>query len=375
MKKIVVVTNSMVYGGIEKSLIELLHYLIINNDVTLILASKNGELFSKIPEKVKIKIMYKGQKKNLLKMYYKLRLRTTKNFSKECNILTKIYDHDDETYDLAIAYSTPVSLPNYYVIRNLIAKKKIMYLHNDIDRISVSPLSSKLLFRKYDNIIAVSYNCKKSFIELFPELSNKVIILENLVDETNILKLSYEPIIPKTFDRGFIHICTVGRIEREKGQDIVPEVLFLLKQKRYNVKWHLIGDGSLVKTITDRADELKVSDMMVFEGYQDNPYKYMRSSDIYVQTSRQEGFCITLKEAKILRKIIISTDFPTAYEQINNNINGVIVPFDPLSLATAVIKIIEDNKMRNTLLNNLIHIDNRTSYDALDKFLEEVFDE
>lgn len=149
----------------------------------------------------------------------------------------------------------------------------------------------------------------------------------------------------------------------------------MLKQKRYNVKWHLIGDGSLVKTITDRADELKVSDMIVFEGYQDNPYKYMRSSDIYVQTSRQEGFCITLKEAKILRKIIISTDFPTAYEQINNNINGVIVPFDPLSLATAVIKIIEDNKMRNTLLNNLIHIDNRTSYDALDKFLEEVFDE
>ena len=374
MKKIVVVANQMVIGGIEKSLIELLSFLTRSYDVTLILSSVGGDLFSKIPGKVKVKLMWdkkKCTKFKLLKCKFLAGgLKCCRNYAQECNLLTKIYDKEKNKYDLAIAYGTPVSLPNYYVINNISSRKRIMYIHNDVKEINISTRLSENIYRRFDKFVAVSESARKSFIDFFPYLKDKVIVLENLINRNEIMQLSKEP-LEKNFSNDYIHICTVGRIEFEKGQDIIPTVLQLLKKDNLKVKWHLIGDGSIKKNIQKKALNFDVSDMIIFEGFQQNPYKFISCSDIYVQTSRQEGFGITLKEAKCLNKIIITTNFPCAYEQIVDNQTGFIVSYDSVQIAGAIKRVIYDDVLKNRIVSNLCSRKKLDDIDRLKEFLEE----
>lgn len=363
VKKIVIVTNKMVVGGIEKALIEMLGVLSKKYEVTLVLNSKGGELFDRIPTNVKIVYM-QDQKvsKNIItkfismikRTFYKISLRFVNNYAKECEILTKIYPKSSTNYNLAIAYSSPVSLSNYYVINNINAEKKVMFLHNDVKEINISPIYSKNLYDCFDKIFAVSENCKNSFIKFFPNLEQKTDVMYNLINIEEINFLAKQK-LNETWKKNDneIHLCTVGRLEYEKGQDIIPSILVKFKNIDRRIKWHLVGDGSLKNQIVKEAEEKNVLDMIVFEGYQENPYPYIQNCDIYVQTSRQEGFGITLTEAKILKKVIVSTNFLCAYEQIANNENGLIVGFDADSLSNAIINLFQNDNLKNKFIRNL----------------------
>ena len=83
----------------------------------------------------------------------------------------------------------------------------------------------------------------------------------------------------------------------------------------------------------------------------------MKNCDIYVQTSRQEGYCITLLEAKILKKIIITTNFPCAYEHINDKKNGLIVEFDSNEISNAIDLIINNKEISQKLSANISSFD------------------
>lgn len=378
MKKIIIVSNKMVYGGIEKSLLELLNLLYKKYDITLVLNSLDGELFSEIPDEVHVKRMFdyssffefflenKSIISRIVKIYRYIHIKLSRSYDSECLAISRLYPCIKEKYDLAIAYSTPVSLPNYYVIHNIIAKKKIMFIHNDIKEINISPLNSRKVYSKYDTILAVSNHAKASFIDIFPELNDKVQVFYNLVNSSKIKRLSLEEIDLKPTNA--IKLCTVGRLEYEKGQDIIPKIIKNLNNKGIKVKWYLVGDGEIRNRIEKNAKIEGVEDEIEYVGFQSNPYKYMRVADIYVQTSRQEGFCITLTEAKILNKIIITTNFPCAYEQIDNKVNGIIVDFNDIRIADAIANIINDKKMREKIKNALKLIDN-SQIELIDEFL------
>ena len=75
-------------------------------------------------------------------------------------------------------------------------------------------------------------------------------------------------------------------------------------------------------------------------GMQPNPYPYMAAADIYVQTSRFEGFGLTIAEAKILGKPIVSTNFDVVHDQLKHEVNGLIAEMTPESLAEEVLRFI-----------------------------------
>ena len=332
-------------------------------DVTLVLNSLGGELYNNIPDNVKIRKMYSysnffqyliNEKRilNKVKILYKfLKLKFNKSYDKECRLLTTIYPKIDYTFDIAIAYSTPISLSNYYVIYNVNAKKKIMFIHNDMSMISLSPFESKELFQYFDNFVAVSKHAKKIFNKYYPKYIDKTIVFNNLVDAQKIIEMSKEKVLYK--DNKQLHICTVGRLENEKGQDIIPYVINNLKIKKIQVFWHLIGSGSMEANIKTIAEDLNVINNIIFEGSQSNPYKFIKNCDIYVQTSRQEGYGITLLEAKILKKIIVSTECPCAYEHIVNKVNGLIVKFDSKEISNAIEQIIKNKNIKEKLTTNI----------------------
>lgn len=141
-----------------------------------------------------------------------------------------------------------------------------------------------------------------------------------------------------------IIIMTLGRIEKEKGQDIIPEVAQSLKEKGIIFKWYLIGDGTQKKVIEEDVNKRGLSENVIFLGTKSNPYPYLRQADIYVQTSVHEGFCITLAEAKIFDNAIISTDFTGAAEQLNGRKNSYVVKRNKDEIINSFMNFLQLNK-------------------------------
>ena len=85
----------------------------------------------------------------------------------------------------------------------------------------------------------------------------------------------------------------------------------------------------------------------------DNPYTFMNYCDIYVQSSRFEGYCLTLSEARILNKPIVSTNFDVVHNQLFNERNGLIVEMNGNSIAEGVLRLIQNNELTDRLITNL----------------------
>jgi glycosyltransferase involved in cell wall biosynthesis len=88
-------------------------------------------------------------------------------------------------------------------------------------------------------------------------------------------------------------------------------------------------------------------------GVRENPYIYIRACDVFVQTSRYEGKSIVLDEAKIFDKPIVVTNYPTVYDSIENDKNGIIVPMDGKQIADGIGRIWSDNALRYKLCDEL----------------------
>lgn len=135
--------------------------------------------------------------------------------------------------------------------------------------------------------------------------------------------------------------------------------------------WHLIGDGALKPKIIEKAKRLGVMENIIFEGFQKNPYVYIKECDLYVQTSRQEGFGITIAEAMILNKVIVSTSFPSIYEQITNGENGFIVDYNPVKISNIIFKILSNDELRSKVNNNLLSFKYANDIDLIINLLED----
>ena len=125
-------------------------------------------------------------------------------------------------------------------------------------------------------------------------------------------------------------------------------VISKLCQMGYDVDYYVVGEGEQHSELENLIGRLNMQEKIHLLGYQSNPYKYLRQCDIYFQPSRFEGFCITLGEAKIFCKPIITTDFAGAREQIENQVTGTIIPFDEDKMFEALLKMITDPKIRKS---------------------------
>ena len=86
-------------------------------------------------------------------------------------------------------------------------------------------------------------------------------------------------------------------------------------------------------------------------------------SDIYCQPSRYEGKCVTVREAQILNKPVVITNYPTAKSQIREDIDGIITELSVDGIANGIEKIINDEKLRNNLIKNTNEYDYGNSYE------------
>ena len=92
--------------------------------------------------------------------------------------------------------------------------------------------------------------------------------------------------------------------------------------------------------LQQRVKEAHLEDNVVFAGAHSNPYPFVEKADMYVQSSRWEGYCITLAEAKALCKPIVTTNFAGADEQVTDGETGLVVDIDSEAIADGIEKLI-----------------------------------
>ena len=138
------------------------------------------------------------------------------------------------------------------------------------------------------------------------------------------------------YDSGKINLLVAGRLNKVKGFDLLLDVL-----NKLDANYHLtiLGQGSEEKTLKEIAVKLNIVEKLSFLGFQSNPYKYMKQADIFILSSRYEGFPNVLLEANICGTPVIAFNCPggTA-EIIKNGVNGYLVPYGNIEEMTNMIK-------------------------------------
>lgn len=174
--------------------------------------------------------------------------------------------------------------------------------------------------------------------------------MHNIVSPSFIQKNSVGEGLPAESE---IRLLTVGRLAHQKGLEYAVDACKILKDKGFDIKWYHIGIGDEKENILFAVRSKQLEDSFILLGERANPYPYMRSCDIYVQPSRNEGKSIAIDEVKCLHKPIVVTNFPSVYDQIENGVNGLICDMNAQSVADAVEKLIVDPQLRKALSENL----------------------
>lgn len=373
----------MALGGAERALLGLLNAFDTELvDVDLFLNQHTGEFMPLIPKKI-----------NLLpevKEYKALETHIRESFREGCygvaaarfiaKIQKRIYfffhknEKDDDgyftsrlavyfvpninpnvNYDLAISFLTP----HVNCLKKVSAKKKIAWIHTDYSTLRLTTKLVEPYWNGYDYIASISKDVTKKFISLFPNLSDKIIEIENILSpefvrqQADLLDVSLE--MPRqSLNSKCLIILSVGRFCYAKNYDNVPYIMRHLVRLGYSdLRWYLIGFGGDELLIKRKIAEAGMQDHVIILGKKDNPYPYIKACDLYVQPSRYEGNSVTVREAQILCKPVVVTDYPTAPSQIKNSIDGVIVPMDNEGCANGISQLIADESLQQRIINYL----------------------
>lgn len=348
-KKLLFSIESLKIGGAEKSLVTLLSNIDYGKfEVDLFLFDLSGEFISLLPKEVNIinenndyelflappiiSLIKLLKSKKFKLFYYKLifliKLTVYKYILLEKEYIgwkyvRKFLPMIKKEYDLSVGFLEKKS--TYFSIDHVIARKKIGWVHTDFSKIPYSNKLENEYFQKLDYVITVSQHCKEVLMELFPNCKNKIKIIKNIVSPDlikNMAKVRHVDNIDKNSDE--ILIATVCRLIPQKGIDNAISACEKLVKSGYKVKWIVIGDGPEKEKLSRLIDNKGLGKHFILMGSKSNPYPYMDMCDIYVQPSIVEGFGITVLEAKILGKSIITSDIPEFREQIFHEENGLI---------------------------------------------------
>ncbi|WP_026694382.1 glycosyltransferase [Peribacillus kribbensis] len=376
-KNLLFVIPGLSAGGGEKSLVSLLNQLDFNlYNVDLFLLNHDGIFMDLIPREVNILPLPKDYKifsmpfhKSIFKFlihgrillsYYRtlfsVNNKKTKNESlKEQDnwkYLSKALSCLDKNYDVAVGFLEKTS--TYFCVEKVKADKKIGWVHIDYNKLGMDPNYDIRYFNKLNHIVTVSEECANILREKFPTEQNKVRVIHNIVSPAAI-KMMADENSSNVFNKksNEIIILSIGRLHYQKGFELAIGACKNLVELGYKIKWHVIGEGEERTKLTGLINKYNLQDHFILLGVKPNPYPYIKQADIFVMTSRFEGKSIAIDEAKILNKPIVVTNYPTARDQLQTGIDGLIVDMDPKDISKGIEKLIKEKSYREQIISAL----------------------
>lgn len=376
-KRLFISIQYMEIGGVERSLLGLLDSLDYSRfEVDLFIYRHCGELMQFIPSKVNLlpeipiyttltrplsQIVREGYWKiaygRLFAKFEAWRFNKRNNKDENYSIYQYVADAttpylpsvNEIDYDLAISFIAP-----HNIVKDKVnAKCKIAWIHTDYSNVTVDVKRELKSWGAYNYIAAISKDAKKAFISKFPSLSDKVIVIENILSANFIREQS---LLEKPKLDGEIKLLTVGRFCYPKALDQAVRICAQLVKNGMAIKWYAIGYGD-EQTVLDAIEECDMQEHFIILGKKVNPYPYIAACDIYIQPSRYEGKAVTVREAQILGKPVAITAFNTSASQLIDGFDGIIVPMDIEEAALGIQHLIENKALQKEFCKNMATID------------------
>ena len=373
--RIFIAMHYMEIGGAETALIGLLNALDPNRvDVDLFLYDHRGEMMQFIPEWVNLLPQipkYSVLERPIVelvkrgfwdiaaaRMSAKLIGKLTNVPSFSMDVFTSLFTNKllpticpQKKYDLAISFLTP----HTYVKNKVVAKKKIAWIHTDYTIYPIAKNVERPIWRSYNYIASISNDVTRTFLQVFPTLAPKIMEIENILSPAFVRKRAELEDTDKEFRQtDKISLLSIGRYSEQKNYDNVPDICKrLINKTKLNIKWYIIGYGGDEALIRQKIKEAGMEEHIILLGKRSNPYPYIKACDIYVQPSRYEGKSVTVREAQMLCKPVVVTNYPTAPSQIRSGIDGVIVPMDNEGCAHGLAEVICDKSLQERIIAHL----------------------
>ncbi len=363
-KRILFVIDSLTCGGAEKSLVSLLPLLDKNKyDLYIWIRQRGGVFETLLPLNIHI---VDQPKYNAVEAILKRIGQLLFSFILRWNRFINKHEHLAETlwkcqgwamkvpkgkWNTVVAYQQGV--PTYLVAKKFHDCKKLAWINADILKAGYNMHYNLLFYQQFDCICPVSDELNKMLCNQLQSIKSRFLTVWDIINQNMIRKLAQEPCNKLKQDYSDFALITTGRLVVPKGYDIAIEAASFLKQKGISFKWYFIGEGDQREAIEAQIQEKRLKENVFLLGLQTNPYKYMAQADVYVQTSKFEGFGMTIAEAKILGKPVVSTNFDVVYNQIKNGKNGLIAEMNGQSVAECIIRLITDSSLRSSIIENV----------------------
>jgi glycosyltransferase involved in cell wall biosynthesis len=375
-KCLLFVIDSLDVAGAEKSLVTLLSMLdysrftvdlqlfayghvledLIPKEVNLLQALKYTD-FSQLSFLQSIKQAATKREYNMfysrIKYSTKIRNGTYSNPEKAIifwNSISNVIEKNKKVYDVAISYAQGV--PTYYVADKIHAKKKIAWVNVSHHPNEMVQAFQRKYYDQYDEIVAVSDSTREVILESFPKYEDKVKILYDINNPEFISQMAK---MGSGFGDDFegVRILTIGRLAHQKGYDVALEACKQLKEEGIHFRWYVLGKGPLEEGLKRSISEMGLADHFILLGVRANPYPYIKGADIYVQTSRFEGFGLAIAEARILNIPVVTTKFDAVYNQMIHGKNGLVVDRNATAVSQGIKSLLHDQNLKQNIINYL----------------------
>lgn len=405
-KKVFIFNYFMYIGGAERALLGLLNAIDYTKyDVDLFLAMHVGELMSLIPKEVNLlpeNSRYAGYACPLRKVLFSknfmiglARLNAKRKYrsyikNKGVNESASSFQYvvkemipylpeinPQTEYDLAISFIAPHNI----VAEKVRARKKICWIHTDYSVVDVNAELELPIWATFDHVVSISDDVTNTFLQTFPSLESKIIKIENILSPGFVRRRVGELDVSAEMSKSYktINLLSIGRYCYQKNFENIPNICKKINTKllslnsKLSIRWFLIGFGGDKELIRRKIAEAGMQDHVIILGKKSNPYPYIKACDIYVQPSRYEGKSVTVREAQMLCKPVVVTNYPTAKSQIQDGIDGKIVPMDNEGCAQGLAEFIQNTELQKQVTEYLKTHDygNETEVEKLYEIINE----
>lgn len=346
-KKLLIHNGNISIGGQEKMLMEFLNILDSKKyEILLLIEENNGkrnDYIDRIPKWVDYKFLtteefmnkiekYQSSKNFLEKLYYSHLLKLKKKISlKE---LKKYLNFSDIIIDYDMGL-----LRNLHKI-NLQNKKIIGWSHAGSGEL-LRKKQKRENVNKYDCIVTINETMKNGYLKNYN--NKEVVKISNFLDFDLIEKKAEEK-LEKDYGK---YIISVGSLTENKNHKLLINAFKILKDKyKVSEKLLIAGEGRERENLEKQIRELNLENDVLLLGQKENPYKYIKNSELYVISSKDESFSLTLVEAMFLKKLVISVKSNGPIEILKNNKYGVLVENNANEMAEKINYYLENKNER-----------------------------
>ncbi|NML70112.1 glycosyltransferase [Chryseobacterium sp. RP-3-3] len=224
------------------------------------------------------------------------------------------------------------------VVTQHVTRKEIKFFYN--------------FYNNYQKIIAQSDDMMHDLIDNFNIKKKKIVKINNPVDFDFISEKLVDSPKPECFKYNYKNVVAIGNLSSRKGFDNLLKVFSRLKNE--NIMLHILGDGKDKDILLQMKDFLGLKNV-IFHGRHDNPYQFLKYADLFILSSRYEGFPNVLLEAGACGTYSLANNCPGGINEIiQHQVNGEVADIEDYEdFSQKIMKVLQGNYNRDGIKDSI----------------------